>query len=165
MVKKVMRVLSQEGFVAGGVFCPEIRDVKGRLGFEIIDVLTGEKGILSHIHHANGPRIGKYRVNLLDLTRIGVHAIESAIEKTDYIVIDEVGPMELQGMKFQQAVLRALNSPKPVLGVLHWKMRHPIIQMITAHRNVRVFELTKQNRQFIHQSLSNELRKTLESKK
>jgi len=41
-----------------------------RVGFKVIDVLTGDKGILSHILQPSGPRVGKYRANLEDLSRI-----------------------------------------------------------------------------------------------
>lgn len=165
VVKRVMEVLEKEAFRAGGIYCPEIRGGDGRrIGFEVINVLTGDRGILSHILQPSGPRVGKYKVNLKDLSRIGVHAIETAMEEADYIVIDEVGPMELKGRAFQLAVLKALESSKPVIGILHWKMRHPIINLIKAQRNVKIYELTRKNRDKMHEILINEIYKTLKPK-
>lgn len=161
VIKRVMAVLEEAGFRAGGIVCPEIRGGGRRLGFEVIDVLTGEKGVLAHILQRSGPRIGKYRVNLDDLSRIGVQAMKTAVEEADYIVIDEVGPMELQGRDFQLAIMKALESSKPVLGILHWKMKHPIIKSIKAVKGVKIYEVTRENRDSIHEVLSNEIHKTL----
>lgn len=164
VIKMVMEVLEAEGFRAGGIYCPEVKDGGKRLGFEIIDVLSGDRGILSHILQPTGPRIGKYRVNLEDLSRIGVHAIETALEKADYIVIDEVGPMELQGRRFQLAVMSALESSKPVIGILHWKMRHPIITRIKARKDVKIYPLTRENRTAMQRVLLNEVHEILTPK-
>jgi len=161
VIKRVMAVLEEAGFRAGGIVCPEIRGGGRRLGFEVIDVLTGDKGVLAHILQRSGPRIGKYRVNLDDLSRIGVHAMKTAVEEADYIVIDEVGPMELQGRDFQIAIMKAIESSKPVLGILHWKMSHPIIKSIKAVKGVKIYEVTRENRDSIHEVLINEIHKTL----
>lgn len=161
VIKKVMTLLKEKGFKAGGMLCPEIRKNGKRLGFEIIDVLTRERGVLSHINQSFGPRIGKYTVNLQDLSRIGVNAIKTAIDQADYIVIDELGPMELQGIDFQQTVTRALNSSKPVLGIVHWKLRHSIIHIIKNRKDVIIKEITLQNRDSIHLFILTTLLKTL----
>ncbi len=161
VIRMVMEVLEAEGFRAGGIYCPEVRDGGRRLGFEIIDVLSGARGLLSHVLQPTGPRIGKYRVNLEALSRIGVHAIDTAVETADYIVIDEVGPMELQGQSFQLAVLKALESAKPVIGILHWKMRHPIIDLIKARQDVKIYPLTKANRTTLHRILLSDVHEIL----
>lgn len=164
VIRRVMEVLEAEGFRAGGIYCPEVRDGGKRLGFEVIDVLTGDRGILSHVLQPTGPRIGKYRVNLEALSRIGVHALETAVENADYIVIDEVGPMELQGRSFQLAVMRALESSKPVIGILHWKLRHPIIDRIKARKDVKIYPLTRENRTAMHRVLLNAVHEILTPK-
>ena len=124
---------------------------------KLIDVLTGNRGILAHVLQRSGPRIGKYRINIENLSRIGVLAIKNAVEEADYIVIDEVGPMELQGRDFQLAIMKALENSKPVLGILHWKMRHPIIKSIKAMKGVKIYEVTRENRDKIHEVLIKEI--------
>jgi len=161
VLKKVMAKLAEEGLRAGGIYCPEIRRGAQRLGFEVIDLFTGTRGILSHVLQRRGPRIGKYRVNLEDLSRIGVHAINCAVDVADYIVIDEVGPMELQGRDFQLALVKALESAKPVLGVLHWRMQHPLIERIKTIHDVRIYEVTRENRDALPEVLITELQRTL----
>lgn len=165
VVKRVMRMLEERGFKAGGIFCPEIRNGERRLGFEVVDILTGRRGILSHIHQSHGPRVGKYRVNLDDFSRVGVHAVEAALDASDFIVIDEVGPMELQESAFPRIVAKALASPKPILGIIHWRMRHPDVDSIRTRGDVKIYDITYKNRDTIPEFLANEIQKALESSK
>lgn len=157
VIKKVIQVLREKRIYAGGMYCPEIRENNKRVGFEIIDILTGNKGILAHIRQSDGPKIGKYKVKLQDLTRIGIHSIDIALEKADFIVIDEIGPMEIQKSNFQKKVIKALDSPKPVLGIIHWKMKNPIINLIRMRKDTVIFELTKENRDSLHECLISKL--------
>ena len=72
------------------MICSDIIEGDGRsrrVGFELLDLQTGVKGVLARIM-GDGPRVGKYYVNMADLDRIGVSAILSAIG-TDLIVIDD----------------------------------------------------------------------------
>lgn len=150
VLRNAMKTLSDFGYKAGGVYCPEIR-VKGvRLGFEIIDIMTEKRGILAHIDQPTGPRVSRYRVNLKNLSEIGAAAIDRALIEGDYIVIDEVGPMELYSNEFGEAVLRAVEDPKPILGVIHWKMQHPLVRMIKSRKDVKVHEVTFNNRKTLH---------------
>ena len=61
----------------GGFFTQEIRDGGSRVGF-CIETFDGRSGILSHVDHEDGPRVGKYRVNVAELEQIGVAAVEKA---------------------------------------------------------------------------------------
>ena len=57
--------------------------------------------------------------------------------------------------------MKARESSKLVLGILHWKMRHPIIKSIKAVKGVKIYEVTRENRDSIHEVLINEIQKTL----
>jgi nucleoside-triphosphatase len=161
VVHKVIAILKEKGLKPGGIYCPEIRVNKVRVGFEIIDLLTGNRGILSHINQDTGPRVGKYRINLRDLSNLGVKGINQAIREADYIVIDEIGPMELQGKDFQVAVLNAIEGAKPVLGIIHWKMNHQVIDRIKAREDVKIIEVTMKNRETIPRIIAEEIIETI----
>ncbi len=47
-------------------------------------------------------------MKLESISQIGVTAIDSAVDKADVIIIDEISPMELQGKDFQEAVIRVV---------------------------------------------------------
>ncbi len=143
-------VADRLGRSTGGMICSDITEGdKGegasrgrRVGFELLDLQTGVNGVLAHIR-GDGPRVGKYRVNMADLDRIGVSAILSAIG-TDLIVIDEIAPMELTSQRFIQAVEEALASDRDMLVVLHQRSAHPLAERIRAEFDL--IAVTKANR-------------------
>ena len=161
VMQKVIAILKEKGLKVGGISCPEIRVNNIRVGFEIIDLLTGSRGILSHRDQDHGPRVGKYRVNLQDLSKIGVKSLDRAMKEADCIVIDEIGPMELQGKDFQVAVNNILEGTKPVLGIIHWKMNHWLIDKIRARGDVKIVEVTLKNRDAIPRIIAEEILKTI----
>lgn len=113
------------------------------VGFELEDLLTGEVGTLASVD-GEGPRLGKYRINLCDLEAVGAGAIERAIREADLVVVDEVGPMELFSDHFVRAAEKALESDKPMLVVVHAKSRHPLAKKIRGE--FALFVITEKNR-------------------
>ncbi len=163
LIQSVSSVLKERGYRVGGVSCPEIREDENRVGFEIIDLLSSRRGVLAHVGFTSGPQIGKYRVNLRDLSEVGVAALDSAVSEADIVVIDEVGPMELQGKDFQEAVMRAMESPRPVLGIVHWRARHQLIERIKGGSDVKIYEVTPQNRETLKTQILEEVLSTLKN--
>ncbi len=102
---------------AGGFYTEEVREGGRRLGFRLI-TLTGEKGILAHVDIKGRPRVGKYGVDLETLERIGVTALEKALIQDDYMVVDEIGKMELCSERFKRVVWQGIESEKVVLGTI-----------------------------------------------
>jgi len=162
IVQRTMQALTELGYEAGGVYCPEIRVDATRIGFQVIDLKTGRKGILAHVNQPDGPRVGRYTVNLHDLSEVGAGAIIRAMEETDYIVVDEVGPMELHSRSFREAVIRAVEGPKPVLGILHHRLQDPLINRIKGRKNATVYEVTPQNRESLHNAIVEVIAKEVE---
>jgi len=124
----------------------EIRQDGTRVGFMLEDVANATVGVLAHVNTRQGPRIGKYGVNLADISRIGVTAIESALSSADVVVIDEIGPMELCSSAFVDAVRKALCSPKSLVGTIHRSASHPMIDSIKGNSHCEILEVTSQNR-------------------
>ncbi|MDI6644924.1 MAG: NTPase [Methanobacteriaceae archaeon] len=148
--------LQENGYRIGGVCCPEIREIRQRVGFKIVDLMTKTEGILSHIK-CKGPRLGKYRVNLSDLDDIGTSAIYQALDQTDFVLIDEIGPMELHSPKFRRAVLEAFESPKTVIAVIHKKSRDQFILKLKNRGDVKIFDINNRNRDSIHKDIIKQL--------
>jgi nucleoside-triphosphatase THEP1 len=63
-------------------------------------------------------------------------------------VIDEIGKMELFSSSFRQVVIKALDSPKPLLATLH-RGDDPFLKSIRQREDTIVFWLTPQNREDI----------------
>jgi nucleoside-triphosphatase len=127
----------------GGFYTEEIRSGGIRQGFRIV-TLDGQDAILAHVDNPSRYRVSKYGVDLQNLDNIGVAAINRAIEESDLIVIDEIGKMELFSTRFSEAVLKAINSGKKVLGTIMLNP-YPFADDIKRHRNVKIVELTRAN--------------------
>ncbi len=143
---EVVEILKREGLRVSGITCPEVRESGRRVGFKIVNVSTGEEGILAWINPSfKGPRVGRYTVNLRDLDEIGSKTIEESVDSpdVDVVVIDEIGIMELKSKRFAQAVVKALNSQKFVLGVIHRKSNHPLLVEIRSREDTKIFEVTR----------------------
>jgi len=161
VVRQVAETLRLQGVKIGGMTSADMRAGPARVGFEIRDLLSNKAGVLAHINQPTGARIGKYRVNSEDLDRIGAEAILSAIKEADFVVIDEVGPMELTSERFKEAVHAALNCGKPVLGTVHRKAQDPIVKTIRSGSGIEVIEVTYENRDSLPALLVQRFRKEL----
>ena len=70
----VAKVTSGTKLRVGGVLARDRRYKDRRTGFELLDLSTGMVGILAD-ESGDGPQLGKYRVHLDDLDRIGAQAV------------------------------------------------------------------------------------------
>lgn len=145
--------LKARGYSVGGMISLEVRSYGERVGFEILNLASGRRGWLAHVDQKSGPQVGRYRVNLEDLDSIGVAAIDEAVESADVVAIDEVGPMELFSQRFKEAVRRAVESQKLLVGVVHWKARDMLIDEIEKREDAEVIEVTVDNRDKLHKAL------------
>lgn len=147
VLSHVVEALRARGYRVGGMISHEMRSNMMRVGFEILDLSTGQRGWLAHVSKTAGPQVGRYRVNLGDLDGIGVQAILRAVQDSDVVAIDEVGPMELFSEKFQDAVRKAVESKKPILGIVHWKAKNRLVDELRANVDAQVYVVTRENRE------------------
>ncbi|MEM2995265.1 MAG: NTPase [Candidatus Bathyarchaeia archaeon] len=150
---KTVKSLKALEYSVGGMISREVRKGGMRVGFEILDLAAEKSGWLAHVNHKAGPKVGKYGVNIEDLNRVGVSAILHAIENCDVVAIDEVGPMELYSEKFREAVWKAVESSKLVIGTIHWKAKDKLIDMVKTREDAEIFTVTYENRDRLHQSI------------
>ena len=156
----IERVLEELDVDAGGFVTKEIRERGKRAGFTIAD-LRGTTGILAHASLESPFRVGKYGVNRDDLERIGVSAIDAAVEGSRLVVMDEIGRMELCSDAFQQAVVRALDSGTPVFGTIQDRS-NPFLDTVRARSDVEIVRLTEANRDGMSAAVAKKLAVLLE---
>jgi nucleoside-triphosphatase len=140
---------------AGGFYTQEIRVDGIRLGFNIT-TFNGQDAILSHVGISSPHRVGKYGIDIETLDRIDVTALCQAIEESDLIVIDEIGKMEQCSPRFREAVLKAIESGKQILGTI-MSDPHPFAAQIKKHPQVKVVQVSRAN----HDQVLNEIVKWL----
>jgi nucleoside-triphosphatase len=156
-----VKELKLQGYTIGGMICNEVREGGIRVGFEIKDLSTGERGWLAHVNQPEGPRIGKYRVNLIDLDVIGVGSILGALQTADILAVDEIGPMELSSKAFSNALMRAVESSKPMLGTIHYGLKNSVVTGIREREDVEILKVTYENRETLHNIIAKKLSENL----
>ena len=124
IVMDVAQKLKARGLRVGGVVSREVRTNNVRIGFEFIDLATNDRDILASIT-GNGPRVGKYYVNLLGC-RFAAERLTNALVTSEIIICDEIGPMELKSKELVGVVKNLLNTGKKVIVVMHQKLEHPL---------------------------------------
>jgi nucleoside-triphosphatase len=142
---KTAERLRAHGYKVGGMISQEVREKGIRVGFEILDYASGRRGWLAHAQQPVGPQIGKYRVNIDSLNAIGVTAILEAIENSDIVLIDEIGPMELCSKTFIEAARKAVDSSKPTLATIHYRAQNQLIQQTKARKDADLIDVTAEN--------------------
>jgi len=159
-VRKICKLLKSRGNIVGGIISGEVREAGTRVGFTLEDIASSTVGVLAHVNIRQGPRIGKYGVNLTDISRVGVSAIVNALLNADVVVIDEIGPMELCSPAFVDSVTSALRSTKPLIGSIHRNASNPIVSSIKASQLCEILEVTTTNRDQLPYVVEEKLRGT-----
>lgn len=155
-IRKLMAGLPK---IAGGFYTEEIRQGGARQGFKIRS-LDGQEGVLAHVKCRSKHRVGKYGVNVAAFEEVGVKAVEDALEREGVIVMDELGKMELYSEKFREVVIRALDSPLPVLGTIQDR-KTPFLDSIRARADTQVFRLTPESRETVVVEVAAAMRESL----
>ncbi len=155
---------------AGGFYTQEIRENRNRVGFAV-KTLNGKEGILSHVYPVRkprrtfistgamfkqGPRVGKYRVDINVIDELIVNSIEEAIRHKDIVVIDEVGKMEMFSRNFKSAVKKALDSQKRVLATIP-VYSNAFLDSLKARNDIEIFNLDVDNRDRLIEEILNKL--------
>lgn len=145
----VRKVVARLGGRADGFYTEEIRERGRRTGFRLV-ALDGSLGVLAGVNTHSPHRVGRYGVHVQDLERVGVRALQRAVEQPHVavVVVDEIGKMELFSAAFQEAVEDALSSPKPVLGTV-MAGSQPWVNALKSRVGVTLIEVTAVNRQFL----------------
>ena len=78
--------------------------------------------------------------------RAGIAALEGA-ESSRLILMDEVGRMESGAAQFSARILELLEGETPIFGVVQKMADTPLTNAIRNHPNVRVIEISAENRE------------------
>ncbi|MGH9982649.1 MAG: NTPase [Nitrososphaeraceae archaeon] len=154
IVRDVAQKLKERGVRVGGVVSREIRTNNVRTGFEFIDLTTNSRDILASIT-GNGPRVGKYFVNLSGC-RFAAERLFNALITSEVIICDEIGPMELKSKEFVDVVKSLLNSDKKIIVVIHQKLEHPLTDEFRK-KSSSLISINLGNREGLSESLVDRL--------
>jgi nucleoside-triphosphatase len=145
--QRVLALARTRGYRCGGLLTPAILDRRGyKVGIAALDLLSGQSWTLARIDQPmDGPQIGRYHFGARALQR-GLTAIAQAAQECDLVLIDEVGPLELEHRKGLAPALDILPHTPLALVVV----RSALLDRLLAHLDgveVAVFIATEENRE------------------
>lgn len=132
-----------------GFITKEVREKGQRVGFEIVDLKTGQRWVLARKEEGE-PKVGKYRVYVENVD-VMAEKLSGLSDDFDLLILDEFGPMELKSRKFVHAVEELLNSDLNMIFTVHYRSNHPLVGRIK--REFVLFTLTEENRDEIFQEV------------
>ena len=141
------------GQEVGGIITPEVRRAGVRIGFRVVDLHSKKAALFAKVGWS-GPKISKYGIDVAKFERIAIPALSWAIDHAQIVVIDEIGKMEWFSEPFRAAVVRALDARK-VLGTISLKDFDPQITAIKRRPDVKLFVLTRENREKVREEILN----------
>jgi nucleoside-triphosphatase len=152
------RVLESVGMSNCGGFVTEaLLGSTGEIYGYTLVTLDGQNNILAHIGLNSPYKISKYGVTLNALETIGVPAINNALALKQFVVIDEIGPMQMLSARFQQSVLAVLKSDVPLIGTV--SLDNTWISELCEYAEIEIYPLTKGNRDEVPHVLVNALQR------
>ncbi|MBP7464297.1 MAG: hypothetical protein KA793_08165 [Bacteroidales bacterium] len=139
MLLELISLLKKENIPVGGIAAPDVFENNLRIGYDVINVATGERVVLSRITgSSNMIQIGKYYLH-----REGVAFGQKALsvennQTSQLIVIDEIGPMELDNQGWAHSIDNLLKHFEiPMIFVVrssmvnqviaNWSIENPVI--------------------------------------
>lgn len=153
-IDRAVTTLRDNGYDPGGVYCPEILDDGTRVGFAIVDVRTDRRKVMGHVDFRSGPRVAKYRIDVPAIDEICGGALPRALEGSDFIIIDEIAPMEIESDVFVTEVRRALDADRPVIAAIHQRSTAGFIGAVKRRPDVTEFIVSRDTRDQLPKDLA-----------
>ncbi len=153
LIKRVVNKLARS---VGGFYTEEMREGGTRVGFKLV-TLDGEEAVFAHVDFKTRERVGRYGLDLSALEAVGVKAIREAV-RTQLVVIDEIGPMEIRSATFRDAVNEVLDSRAPVLATITARS-FSLTDAIKKRPDVTMIEVRPNNRDQLVSELLGQFKK------
>ncbi|MFX0138066.1 MAG: nucleoside-triphosphatase, partial [Candidatus Hodarchaeota archaeon] len=144
--KLIKYYTNKKNYKIYGFLTPEVKEHGNRIGFDIVDIYSGEKSQLARV----GPfktkyMVGKYNVFIEQFEKYIEDALNLEGIPVDLIVIDEIGKMELFSKKFQNFIKKIFGSNISILATIGLKLKHSLKDYLLNLPSVVLLNLNRQN--------------------
>ena len=137
-----------------GFYTQEILSDKDRIGFKTI-TLSGNEFVFAHIDFPKTFAIEEFGVDIDAFEKIALQALNS---DKKYLIIDEIGPMQLFSSSFQEFLGKLSDSDKKVIATI-CKEDNEFTALLKERNKDHLFELTMENRNEMPFILATQLNK------
>jgi nucleoside-triphosphatase len=114
---RLAELLLERGVEVTGFVTRELREHGRRVGFTV-ETFDGSKATLAHVDFRGPPRVGKYGVDLEAFERVALPTLERP-QRSEVVVIDELGKMELASERFREAARGLFDEPLSIVATTH----------------------------------------------
>ena len=155
LLKNIIEILKLRNLKIGGFVSPSIWENNTLFGYDLLDVLTNKKLILSRTSgNDKMPKVGSYFFNM-DCIVFGEKVIDvKNLEGVDVVVIDEVGPWELKNQGWAKSINKIVKHiEKPMI----WVVRESIVDKVVENwslDNPEIIEVSNNNIEIISSKIS-----------
>lgn len=161
VIERVRDRLEDHGYSVGGIHSQEVRSDGERVGFDIVDMLTGDARTMAHVEREDGPRVGKYRVDVEAVEAICSSAFSRAFDRADVQLVDEIAPMEVHSDAFVSRITRALDADLPLVAAIHYRTTTGFIGEVKDREDTEIFDVSQDTRDDRPATLTERLRRSV----
>jgi nucleoside-triphosphatase len=141
----VATMLKENRKTTGGILSPAVHENDQRVGYDLVRMADGMRIVLSRTGDQPGwVKVGKFTVSEEGFL-FGVRALELENNlNSDVVLIDEIGPWELQGEGWAQSINSLLLAGKPMVWVVRETLTDQVVSEwnLTDYRIFRISETT-----------------------
>ncbi|MBC7336757.1 MAG: AAA family ATPase, partial [Clostridia bacterium] len=139
---------------AAGFSTEETREGGKRTGFAA-QVVGGPRIVLARASGAGRYRVGRYAVEVAAFEELVLRPLKAALRDTSkrFLVIDEIGKMELLAPSFAELVLACLDDPRPLVATV-MLAPHPFADRVKARPDVELIAVGLGNRERLSEELA-----------
>jgi nucleoside-triphosphatase THEP1 len=153
LVRDIVQELIRLGYTVRGFYTPEVRVYGRRKGFYIESIPDSRKIVLSekktlcqgklYAGYCLNPKAGIFIKNI----------IEDALSQNIVLIIDEIGPMELELFPARDSIIKALKDAKVMVGVVHRRLKDRYPDVYSLITNDIIYDLSKTGRDEIKEKI------------
>ena len=150
LVEQAVESWTRRGGGVRGFFTRELREGSRRVGFELVLLPERLRFFLAHVRPIGRARLGRYYLSFGGLQAALAH-LNRPVPSGTLVVVDEVGPMELQYPPFRSWVRNA-RLPALFLGTFQMKLE-PVLARWGCLEGARIVRLTRANRDHVREEV------------
>ena len=158
LISRVLDHFRKENLTISGFLTPEVGKNERRIGFDILDIPSGERVALARKGDFDTPHhLGSYALFMDAFESFLEFKIIPEYQNTEVILIDEIGKMELRSPLFERLIREIFTGETPVIATIGLNLRHPIKEEILQQSNVIQYRLDRSNFEEIFTEILNRM--------